>query len=127
MRNKNLLFLILLTVSGQLFFGCNSAKQYQFSNNGQSYHSAKTLAKADPAELKEPAAVAQIAGPEAIPENLTADASVSVPAKPAVNLQEPEVRENLGTVVNTSEQPLVISKAQKKELRSALKQLKKQS
>lgn len=131
MRNKNLLFLFLLAISCQLFFACNSAKQYQFSNSSQSYHGDKVLAKTDPVDMKEPVVISKAPVVElvAVPENLTADAgeSAPMPVKPEVNLREPEVKETAKTVVNTNTKQLVNTREQKKQFKTALKQLKTQA
>ncbi|WP_225307104.1 YqaE/Pmp3 family membrane protein [Adhaeribacter soli] len=128
MRNKNLLYLLFFTLTGQLFFACNSAQHYQFAGSSQAYHSEKVRAIANPAEIKEISAENKLAEAQAQPENLTADAGLAAPmaAKPTVDLQEPVVKKTASAVAAETKN-LTITKAQKKELKSALKQLKKQS
>jgi uncharacterized membrane protein YqaE (UPF0057 family) len=128
MRNKNLLYLLFFTLTGQLFFACNTAQQYQFATSSQGYHSEKIMAKAGPADTKEFSAEAALEEAKALPDNLTADAGLAapLPAKPTVDLQEPVVKKTANTVTAETKN-LTITKAQKKELKSALKQLKKQA
>ena len=127
MKNKNLLNLLFFTLTGQLFFACNSAQHYQFAGSSQGYHSEKVVAKAGPAEIKEIPAETNLAEAQALPENLTTDAGLAAPlaAKPTINLQEPVVMKAPNAVAAETKS-LTITKAQQKELKSALKQLKKQ-
>jgi len=117
----------MLAVLSQFFFACNSARQYEFSNNSQAYHSPAAQAKADPAvvtESKTEIAAATVTAPESAPENLSAKAGVT---EPDLNLRKMEVTEVSAAKENIEIQKFPVTKLQKKELRSALKELKKQA
>jgi uncharacterized membrane protein YqaE (UPF0057 family) len=130
MKKSNLLYLLAVTIAGQLFFACNTARQYEFSNRSQGYHAEKSLAKTEnqpeqavlnPEIAATPENVSASAAPDIAP--LARQPQVDLQAKAAPEVKTPEVKAQQ----TATPQALQLTKADKKELKSALKQLKKQA
>ncbi|WP_234462449.1 YqaE/Pmp3 family membrane protein [Adhaeribacter terrigena] len=126
MKKNNLLYLLAVTIVGQLFFSCNTARQYEFSGRSQGYHSEKALAKTE--SQPEQVVLNQEIAAEETPENLTASATPEIAptaVQPQVNFQEKalEIKAPEAAPRLNSE----LTRTDKKELKSALKKLKKQA
>ena len=127
MKKINLLTLFLITRTGHFFYSCNSTRHYEFSNRTEAYHSEKVLAKANQPVVEELKAAAET---KQIPTNLSASTDAVIPdaIQPLPEVQLAEVsREKVTGFETVKSTNTTLTKANKKELKQAFKQFKKQN